>query len=38
MGHTDVWTDGDIDNPSLYIADWYAKVKNDNCYFWDLNN
>lgn len=27
IGHTDVWVDGEIDNPSLYFADWYAKVK-----------
>jgi type VI secretion system (T6SS) effector Tae4 (amidase) len=37
IGHTDVWVDGEIDNPSLYISDWYAKVKNQLCFFWDLN-
>ena len=38
MGHTDVWVNGQIDNPSLSFPDWYAKVKNDVCYFWDLNS
>lgn len=37
IGHTDVWVDGEIDNPSLYSQTWYAKVKNDLCFFWDLN-
>ena len=37
IGHTDVWVDAEIDNPSLYMASWYAKVKNDLCFFWDLN-
>jgi hypothetical protein len=37
IGHTDVWVDGHIDNPSLYIDSWYTQVKNDFCFFWDLN-
>jgi hypothetical protein len=28
---------GQIDNPALYIPSWYEKVKNDTCFFWDLN-
>ena len=36
IGHTDVWMNGEIDNPSLYLPDWYAKVKADTVYFWDL--
>jgi hypothetical protein len=38
IGHTDVWVDGEIDNPSLYRPDWYTKVQNDLCSFWDLNS
>jgi hypothetical protein len=37
IGHTDVWVNGEIDNPALYIPSWYEKVKNDTCFFWDLN-
>jgi hypothetical protein len=38
IGHTDVWMNGEIDNPSLYFPDWYAKVKADTVYFWDLGS
>lgn len=37
IGHTDVWVDGQIDTPSLYIASWYEKVQKETCFFWDLN-